>query len=48
MPAWDKDFVERGTATLVIVELKRPGVQIGSEEKAQVWKYVRELMEWAS
>ena len=45
MPAWDKDFVERGTATLVIVELKRPGVQIGSEEKAQVWKYVRELME---
>lgn len=45
MPAWDKDFVERGTATLVIVELKRPGVQIRSEEKAQVWKYVRELME---
>jgi hypothetical protein len=45
MPAWDKDFVERGTATLVIVELKRPGVQIGSEEKAQVWRYVRELME---
>ncbi len=43
MPAWDKDFVERGTATLVIVELKRPGVQIGSEEKGQVWKYVREL-----
>jgi hypothetical protein len=45
MPAWDKDFVERGTATLVIVELKRPGVQIGSDEKAQVWKYVRELKE---
>ncbi len=45
MPAWDKDFVERGTATLVIVELKRPGVQIGSEEKEQIWKYVRELKE---
>jgi hypothetical protein len=45
MPAWDKDFVERGTATLVIVELKRPDVQIGSGEKDQVWKYVRELRE---
>lgn len=45
MPAWDKDFTENGTGTLVIVELKRPGVQIGSEEKAQVWKYVRELKE---
>ena len=44
MPSWDKDFTENGTSTLVIVELKRPGVQIGSEEKGQVWKYVRELM----
>ncbi len=45
MPEWDKDFTEIGTGTLVIVELKRPGVEISSEEKNQVWKYVKELLE---
>jgi hypothetical protein len=42
-PSFDAEFNERGTEELVIVELKRPGVQIKDIEKAQVWKYVREL-----
>jgi hypothetical protein len=33
-----------GTSRFVIVELKKPGVQIGSDEKQQVWKYVKELI----
>ena len=42
-PSFDAEFNERGIEALVIVELKRPGVQIRDTEKAQVWKYVREL-----
>jgi len=30
-------------ARLVVVELKKPGVRIGDEEKNQCWKYVTEL-----
>lgn len=44
-PAFDTEFNEVGTDTLVIVELKRPGVRIGTDEKGQVWKYVTELMD---
>ncbi|MCW9035396.1 MAG: ATP-binding protein [Rhodospirillales bacterium] len=43
-PSFDKEFNESGTRILVIVELKRPGITIGTEEKSQVWKYVRELI----
>ena len=42
-PSFDAEFNERGTEALIIVELKPPGVQIGDIEKAQVWRYVREL-----
>ncbi|MBX9701921.1 MAG: ATP-binding protein [Acetobacteraceae bacterium] len=44
-PAFDEEFNEIGTDTLVIVELKKPGVRIGTDEKGQVWKYVTELMD---
>jgi hypothetical protein len=43
-PAYDPEFNEIGSETVVIVELKRPGVHIGAEEKGQVWTYVTELM----
>jgi hypothetical protein len=33
-----------GVSRLVIAEIKKPGVQIGSKEKQQPWQYVRELM----
>jgi hypothetical protein len=29
----------------VIVELKRPGIEIGAEQKGQTWNYVKELRE---
>ncbi len=34
---------EMGVKKLVIIELKKPGVRIGSAEKEQCWKYVKEL-----
>lgn len=43
-PSFDEQFNEAGTDVLVIVELKRPGVCLGAEEKGQVWRYVKELM----
>lgn len=43
-PSFDSSFNELGTEVLVIVELKKPGVAIGTEEKSQVWKYVKELL----
>ena len=39
----DDDTGEIGPARLVIVELKAPDVPVGDEEKAQAYKYVREL-----
>lgn len=33
-----------GVSRLVIAEIKKPGVVIGSKEKQQPWQYVRELM----
>jgi Histidine kinase-, DNA gyrase B-, and HSP90-like ATPase len=43
LPSWDTEFNESGTSSLVIVELKRPGVPIGTEQTEQVWTYVKEL-----
>ena len=43
LPSWDQEFNESGTASLVIVELKRPGIPIGTEQTEQVWTYVKEL-----
>jgi len=42
-PTYDDHAAELGVARLVIVELKKPGVRIGDEEKNQCWKYVTEL-----
>lgn len=42
-PAYDSDGGEIGVDRLVIVELKKPGVPISTDEKDQCWKYVREL-----
>jgi len=44
-PAYDTEFNEVGSDMLVIVELKKPGVRIGADEKGQVWKYITELMD---
>ena len=44
-PTYDSDGGETGVDRLVIVELKKPGVSIGDEQKSQAWKYVRELLE---
>ena len=41
--AADGDTGELGIARLVIIELKRPGVAIGTDQKTQCWKYVKEL-----
>lgn len=43
-PQFDEMFNEVGVAALVVVELKKPGVPIGSQEKGQAWRYVKELM----
>lgn len=42
-PAYDDQHNEVGTSTLVIVDLKKPGVPLGMDEKNQIWKYVKEL-----
>jgi len=42
---YDETGAEIGIKKVVIVELKRPGVPLGSEEKEQCWKYVKELYE---
>ena len=43
-PKFDNDGSELGIDRLTIVELKKPGVPIGGDEKRQAWKYVKELM----
>ena len=43
LPSWDAEFNESGNLSLVIVELKRPGVPIGTAQTEQVWTYVKEL-----
>jgi hypothetical protein len=42
-PNYDDDGDQSGCAVLSIVELKKPGVALGSKEKDQVWKYVKAL-----
>ena len=44
-PAYDTESNVVGSDMLVIVELKKPGVRIGADEKGQVWKYVTELLD---
>lgn len=44
VPAFGDDHAEVGIQSIVIVELKKPGIPIGSKEKEQVWKYVKELL----
>jgi hypothetical protein len=43
-PKYDPEtMAEVGVSRLVIIELKRPGIVIGTEQKEQCWKYVKEL-----
>lgn len=44
-PRYDADGGEVGCDRLVIIELKKPGIAIGTEEKSQAYKYVTELQE---
>lgn len=44
-PRYDDQGGEVGTERLVVIELKKPGVPIGEEQKGQCWKYVKELYE---
>lgn len=41
---YDNDGGEIGIDRLVIVELKKPGVPISTDEKGQCWRYVSELL----
>ncbi len=43
-PAFDENANECGTEDLVIVELKRPGVYVSTDEINQIWRYVQELI----
>lgn len=40
---FDDESNEVGSEAVVIVELKKPGVSLGSSEKNQAWKYIKEL-----
>ena len=42
-PKYDDSNAEIGVDRLVIVELKRPGVMVGGDQKNQCWGYVKEL-----
>ena len=42
-PAYDEQHELIGVDHLVVVELKRPGIAIGMDQKNQAWKYVVEL-----
>lgn len=42
--AYDSDYEVTDIESLVIVEIKRPGIPIGSEQKDQAWKYAKELL----
>lgn len=44
-PSYDGEHEAIGVGALVVVELKKPGVPIGDEQKAQAWKYVKELLQ---
>ncbi|MBX9723628.1 MAG: ATP-binding protein [Candidatus Obscuribacterales bacterium] len=47
-PGYDKNYAELGVAALVIVELKKPSVALGDDQKKQCWDYVKELLERGS
>lgn len=40
---YDPDFNADGTDHVVIVEIKTTGIAVGSKEKEQIWRYVKEL-----
>ena len=42
-PSYDENHEEDGVDHLVIVDLKTTGLSLGSKEKEQVWRYVKEL-----
>ena len=42
-PSYDENHEEDGVEHLVIIDLKTTGLALGSKEKEQVWKYVKEL-----
>ena len=44
-PSYDHQHNPNGVDALVIVEIKRVGIQIGAEQKTQTWSYVKELRE---
>jgi hypothetical protein len=41
--SYDEDYNENGTEHVVIVDLKTTKLSLGSKEKEQVWKYIKEL-----
>ena len=41
---YDDDGGEVGIDRLVVVELKKPGIPISTDEKGQCWRYVSELL----
>lgn len=41
--SYDEDYNENGVAHVVIVDLKTTELPLGSREKDQVWRYVKEL-----
>jgi hypothetical protein len=41
--SYDEHLEVSGVERLVIVEIKKPGVSVGSAEKEQPWRYVKEL-----
>jgi hypothetical protein len=41
--SYDDDYNEDGIEHVVIVDLKTTGLALGSKEKGQVWRYVKEL-----
>jgi Histidine kinase-, DNA gyrase B-, and HSP90-like ATPase len=43
--SYDENHDEDGVEHLVIIDLKTTGLALGSKEKSQVWKYVKELRE---
>lgn len=43
LPSYNEDHQEVGVGHLVIVDLKTTKLSLGSKEKEQIWKYVKEL-----
>lgn len=43
LPSYNEDHQEVGVQHLVIVDLKTTKLSLGSKEKEQIWKYVKEL-----